>query len=286
MELEQHYRAWLQPPRTQPQQPQQAARSGSKRSSGRGASAAGIPSHSLSGAPDVLAGSTPPLGSSPISGSLLERAAHLHLQQHPPGSSPGGSQLLSHAADLAARRQQQASALQAPRRPTSVPAWLDGSAGEPLLPQVSGRLLAHASQAALAAIGHLAPPGAGAAASGAAGQGVSAAAAAASRHHSAAFRPSGQEDAAEAQAAVAKLARNLGKKLQQVEALEQRAAAVAAGVTGAVPLDAQQQAKLCSKATLTEALHVSASVSQLPLLALPDECTFASASGGGLQFEC
>lgn len=167
--------------------------------------------------------------------------------------------LAAASAAATARKKQLLSKLQLPRRPTSVPAWLDG--GEThgpgaLLPQVSARLAAHAAEAALSAIGRWPGhhqlgedvgmvPGGSPPSEGGGGQ------------PQALSRPHGSVGPeAEAQAAAGKLLRNVHKKLQQIAVLEERAAG-GGGDGRAAALDPQQLAKLGQKATLLEAAHVS-----------------------------
>lgn len=253
-ELEQHYKAWLQPP--QPTRGPAGTRPAAPLTTG------GINPHGVAEEGGVAGGSgthTPALGSSPVSGSWVERAAEQYLRARPTGGSEGGGGESGSAAGGAGiagrggRRRHWLSKLQLPRRPTSVPPWLDGSAaGEGLLPAVSARLLAQVSDAALTAIGHTphaattvvggSPVRPGTTPSGAAGT---------SRDQQPRFLPhSSVGAAADAAAAAERLARNVARKLQQVGALEARA-------REGGELDAQQLAKLGQKAPLLEALHVS-----------------------------
>jgi hypothetical protein len=153
--------------------------------------------------------------------------------------------------------QQLLSKLQAPRRPTSVPPSLDGSSGPAAALRNPGSKpaqehLADASHAALAAIGVggardrygdaplMALPSPSS---------PSAAFRRSAETEGAPFRPNGNEAAAAAEADAARLARNVRRKLQQIDMLEQRAAGAR--------LDAQQVAKVSQKAALLDALHVS-----------------------------
>jgi hypothetical protein len=254
-ELEHHYKAWLQPPPQQQQgaghrgasQPGQQQGSARRSSSPQGMRAEGR--RTTEGSSHVMLGSSPPLGSSPISGSWVERFSSQYLQQRQQqaegsadtgaaGNSSSGSVPLASMPELSARRRRQLCKLQLPRRPTSVPAWLDGQTpGDLLLPSVGTRVLADVRQAALAAIGHSASP-------------QQANIRKQDSESSAGFTAQDSAVVAQAVAGGERLLRTVQKKLQQVGQLEERLAA-----QGSHSLDAQQMAKLGSKPALLEAFE-------------------------------